>query len=781
MVNLRASLGRRDPGFLAVRRAARAALVMPAVFAVAEEVIGNPVVATFAAFGSFATLSFVDFTGTMRERAASQTGLVAVGALLVVVGTLTSRQTWLAVPATFVIGFAVFFAGVVSSALASATNALLLSFVLAVTLPGSPSTIGDRLLGWLMAGGASLVAIVLLWPAPAREPLRAPTIAACRLTARRLRAETGCVRSSFDPRRLEERRAAAAEATKAVADLQNAFFRTPYRPTGLTASTRVLVRLVDQVIWLQSISDRMPTEDRRGPTDEVVTRVKLAAADVLDRVADVLETGSSAGPELTGSLDRLRGARAEMERLTTETLPVQHSAAMLAAAAGAGPAQAAADFVAELMPSFQAQELTSAVVAIAATAEAVLAELARTDLQRLTGRRIPDAVGSPFSSARERAAAHLEVHSVWLRNSVRGAAAIALAVWVIDASNVQHAFWVVLGALGVLRSNALTTGQNAVRAIVGTAVGIVVGGVLVYFVGAHMSVLWVLLPVAVFFGGIAPSVISFAAGQAGFTATVLILYNLIEPAGWQIGIVRVEDVVIGCGVSLLVGLLFWPRGATFTLSRSLSEALSDGANYLGKAVDYGVSRCDRIPVPASLPASEARRAAAASRRLDDAFRTYLAERGTKRLPLSDLTTMVNAVAELRLTADAVLGLWSSVGHRPEGDRAQARQEVRGTAERMTDWFAQAAGALVGVDGPPQPASPDAAAGTRLVAALGRDLEGDSERGAAAAVRMIWTAQHVETARYLEAGVAGPVWKIHADLTRSGEPRPLQTSDVPASA
>ena len=777
-MNLLDWLRRRDPGFIALRRAARAAVVMPAVFALADIVIGNPVLATFAAFGSFATLLFVDFTGAMRERLASQAGLVAVGAVLVCLGTLASQHSWLSVPVTFVIGFAVLFTGVASSVLASAGNALLLSFVLAVTLPGPPSAISDRLLGWLLAGGASLLAIVFLWPAPNREPLRSPTARACRLCARRLRAEAGCVRGGFDSHDLDARRVVADEADKAVAELRTAFFRTPYRPTGLTASARILVRLVDQVIWLESILDRMPFEPEHGPTDEVVTRVKLAAADVLDHAAEVLQSGRGAGATagLRAGLDRLRRTRAEMEQLATDTLPAQHSSVVLAARAGAGSAQAAADFVGTLMPSFRAQELASAVTAIGKTMELAVADLARTNWQRLVGHKLPDAVGSPTSSARQRVAAHAEVHSVWLHNSVRGAAALALAVLVVDFSGVQHAFWVVLGSLAVLRSNALVTGQNALRGIAGTVVGILVGGVLVYFIGAQTAALWALLPVAVFFGGIAPAVISFAAGQAGFTATVLILYNIIEPAGWQIGIVRVEDVAIGCAVSLAVGVLFWPRGAASALSRSLSEALSETARYLGKAVDYGVSRCDSVHVVASPPVGEARRSAAASRRLDDAFRNYLAERGTKHLPLADLTTLINAVVVLRLTADAVSELWSSVAPGASGDRAQARREVRGAGERLTAWFTQAAGALLGEGEPPRPDVTNPSSGIRLVAALGRDLDGDDERGAAAAVRMIWTAEHVDTARMLEAGVVGPVEKIYVvRRSRGGRLRPSHSA------
>ncbi len=72
--------------------------------------------------------------------------------------------------------------------------------------------------------------------------------------------------------------------------------------------------------------------------------------------------------------------------------------------------------------------------------------------------------------------------------------------------------------------------------------------------------------------GAAPAVISFAAGQAGFTLVVIILFNIIDPTGWKVGLTRIEDVAIGCAVSIVVGLLFWPRGATAALGRALSAA-----------------------------------------------------------------------------------------------------------------------------------------------------------------------------------------------------------------
>jgi hypothetical protein len=68
-------LGKRDRDFAALRRAGRAAIVMPALFALGDKVIANPMLATFAAFGSFAMLLLVDFAGPLRERLQAQAAL----------------------------------------------------------------------------------------------------------------------------------------------------------------------------------------------------------------------------------------------------------------------------------------------------------------------------------------------------------------------------------------------------------------------------------------------------------------------------------------------------------------------------------------------------------------------------------------------------------------------------------------------------------------------------------------------------------------------------------
>ena len=55
-----------------------------------------------------------------------------------------------------------------------------------------------------------------------------------------------------------------------------------------------------------------------------------------------------------------------------------------------------------------------------------------------------------------------------------------------------------------------------------------------------------------------------------------------------VGLVRIEDVAIGVGVSLAVGVLFWPRGAAPALRQALAEAYADGAGYLASTVRSGM-------------------------------------------------------------------------------------------------------------------------------------------------------------------------------------------------
>ena len=131
--------------------------------------------------------------------------------------------------------------------------------------------------------------------------------------------------------------------------------------------------------------------------------------------------------------------------------------------------------------------------------------------------------------------------------------------------------------------------------------------------------------------------------------TIVVLFNLLVPVGWRVGLLRVEDVAIGCAVSLVVGVLFWPRGASSVVAEDLADSFRLGGEYLKQAVDWALS--ELLVPPAAAVAT-----VSASIRLEDAVRGFLAEQGSKKLTKDDLWMMLNAATRLRLTANSLAGL-----------------------------------------------------------------------------------------------------------------------------
>ena len=274
----------------ALLRGIRGALVIPAVFGLADSRYG-PHTATFAVFGAFALLYLAEFTGPWRARTLAYLTLGAVGAGLIVIGTLCAARVGTAVAGMVVVGFAVLFAGAVNGYFAAGTTATLLAFVLAVMVPVPGAPVGDRLLGWLIACVVSIPAVLLLWPPHPGDALRAAAARACRALA----AELTAVAAGTDAA------AARSETAAAISALARRAVATPYRSTGPTGRDLALVSLLDEIRWLHPFVERLSAGPPRwGPEREAAYReVAAAGAAALEATADQL-TGEAAGPTWTG-------------------------------------------------------------------------------------------------------------------------------------------------------------------------------------------------------------------------------------------------------------------------------------------------------------------------------------------------------------------------------------------------------------------------------------------------------------------------------------------------
>ncbi|MFF4145188.1 FUSC family protein [Streptomyces sp. NPDC001698] len=745
-------LRRRDPGLAAMRRAARTAVVMPSLFALCTQVFHAPVTGTYAALGAFAMLLLVEYSGPVVQRLRAHAALGAAWLVLVSLGTLASRSVWIAIAATLVVGFVVLFSGVVSSVLAGASTSLLLAFVLPVSAPAPLAQLPDRLIGVVLAAGTSVIAVWLLFARTQTDPLSAPAARVCRAAAVQLRTDADYFTGGAAGPAFGECRACAQETRSSTQKLRQAFTATPYRPTSLSTGSRALVRLIDELTWLSAIlAEAAPAVEDGSTGTRQSSVVRRAAAAVLDLAAEMLDDPRITPDRLRAGVEELRHALTALEDGAVNRLPMPDG--------DAGGRHGLDTLVDSLDVTFRAQEVAFVVLQIAQNVDIARTADHRSWPDRLLGRE-PGSPAGRLTSATERAAAHVEPHSVWLHNSIRGAIGLGIGIALADATGIQHGFWITLGTLAVLRSNALSTGQNVFRALGGTLAGSILGAGLLQLIGHNTTVLWILLPVAVMAAGVVPAAISFAAGQAAFTLTLVILFDIAQPADLSVILFRIEDIALGCAVSLVVGLLFWPRGASAALARALAEAYVDSARYVLGAVGYAVSCCTSRPETIEHP-QEGRRAAAAARRLDDAFRTYLAERGAKDVSLCETTTLITGVVGLRLAADAVLELWRRApGGRPLEDRAAAQRELLVMAERVFRWYESLAEGLESKGQVPEPLESDREHNARLVEAVRRDLRDADGRATGTGIRIIWTGDHLEAVRRLQSPIAAAAG--HAD-------------------
>jgi uncharacterized membrane protein YccC len=696
----------------ALKSAARAAIVMPTVFAFADKVIKQPQTSLFAAFGSFALLVLVEFGGPWRTRLLAYLGLACVGAAYITLGTLCSREPWLAAGAMALVGFGTLFAGAFSGYVAASATGALLTFVLPVTIPASNSAIPDRLEGWALASGAGICAVMLLWPPRRRADLRREAAGALRAVADLWDA---------NPEQLGERGRLARNAVDA---LGRRFLGTQHRPTGPTGPTAALASIPDELDWLLSFvapSPELPTLELAGPED---AEAMAAAAAVLRVSAERLE-GGDRRPDFA----RLEAARDAVAHALVRRLPE------LPADTPVGAVPEALDLPFRIRAATYSARQVAGYALRATGADAP--ELDDRDLAQ------PPSARAALDATEQLAVEHASVRSVWFQNSVRGAAGLALAVYIAQRTGLQHGFWVVLGTLSVLRSNALGTGWSVLSALAGTAVGIVVGALLVIAIGTHEAVLWAVLPFALLLAAYAPRAISFAAGQAGFTVVLFVLFNIIQPVGWSVGLVRIEDVAIGFAISLGVGLLFWPRGAGALLREDLAAAYGRGADYVvattRQLIDGGGSED---------AARAEREAGAALHRLDDSFRQYLAERSATTANVEDVAALVGGASRVRRAAQSL----TSLGRMADGATRLSRcaENLDGELHALRSWYVTLGYALVNRQPVPPQHVRDAEASRRLLTCV-RDAARDRDRATVkAALSLIWAGQHLDNLWRLEA-------------------------------
>jgi uncharacterized membrane protein YccC len=512
-----------------------------------------------------------------------------------------------------------------------------------VSIPGPPSAIPARVGGWVMAGFVSTLAGVVLWPRFERVKLRKQAGKACLAIANLVDALRTNDREL--PRLLE----AARQAERAA---REAYAATAKRPAGPTRRDRAFVQLLTELQRVVDIIERPFQQPRVSMRPDIAEGDRLARAIVsaLRGSADVLTGG--APPDLRAVDEARDRHRAALDRWAAEELRAGRP-------------------VDEVLDGLDVDHTLRVVgyLTLALGTNAVIAAGHQPDAAvslPLTAPRLEGVRGAAIRVVRT-IRTHLEPTSTVLQNSLRVAVGLAIAVLLARMLGLSHAFWVVLGTLQVLRSTALGTGRTTVQALMGNVVGVVIGGVFALLAGNHPLVMWAALPIAIFVAAYAATAVGFAASQAAFTINLIVIFNLISPAGWQVGLVRIEDLAVGAAISVVVGVLLWPRGARRELARSVAGFYRVVIAYLDRSFDQVLGF-----EPAG--AGPARRLVIqAAERAGEAFDAYLNERSEKPLDPQTAGFLLAAGNHAILAGDLLDVISTRLGYRasdcPDGARS----------------------------------------------------------------------------------------------------------------
>jgi uncharacterized membrane protein YccC len=168
--------------------------------------------------------------------------------------------------------------------------------------------------------------------------------------------------------------------------------------------------------------------------------------------------------------------------------------------------------------------------------------------------------------------------------TVRLMACMGVAGLVSEVLPLQRSYWVPLTVAIVLKPDLGSVFARALQRGIGTVVGAVAGAVLLVLV--HGA--WLLIPF-----GILAALLPFGRSRnygllsTFLTPLVVVLIDLLGPAGWRLAEDRLIDTLIGCAIVLLIGFAPWPMAWYSHLPQQFAQTTLDMRRYLEEVLGSG--------------------------------------------------------------------------------------------------------------------------------------------------------------------------------------------------
>jgi uncharacterized membrane protein YccC len=196
---------------------------------------------------------------------------------------------------------------------------------------------------------------------------------------------------------------------------------------------------------------------------------------------------------------------------------------------------------------------------------------------------------APRTPLRERARAVLGALLDQLRGgrfawtfTIRLMVCVGVAAVASEVLPLQRSYWVVLTVAIVVKPDYGSVFARALQRGIGTVAGAVLGAVILAAVPYGP---WLLLPMAVLAAGQPYGrLCNFGLVATFQTPMVVLLIDLLAPAGWRLAEERLADTLLGCAIVLLAGYAPWPSSWHSNLPRQFAATLRDLCRFIEAAL-----------------------------------------------------------------------------------------------------------------------------------------------------------------------------------------------------
>ncbi|MFJ7968830.1 FUSC family protein [Streptomyces sp. NPDC096324] len=177
-----------------------------------------------------------------------------------------------------------------------------------------------------------------------------------------------------------------------------------------------------------------------------------------------------------------------------------------------------------------------------------------------------------------RAARNVLLSGASWRYGTRLALCIGLAQVLVSTVEVPRSYWVALTITFVMKPDYGSVFSRALLRALGTVAGLVVAATVLTLVPRG----WWDVPVLMVLGALIPALTPRGYGYqtAAITPVILLLSDILNHLGTGLIVPRLVDSLIGCGIALVAGYLFWPESWHARVGDRLADAVADTAGYV---------------------------------------------------------------------------------------------------------------------------------------------------------------------------------------------------------